>query len=145
MAIEVKAEDRGDVPEMETIKLVGEDYEFYFPKVGALLSRLRRAGQESKDDNEKGERYFELQMSWLERGFGEETWEEITDRLEDDDDALEQEHLTQAFSLLLKAGSGRPPTSSTGSSRSRSASKPKAARSRRASASVTSDSEKSAT
>jgi hypothetical protein len=147
MAIEVEVDLKDDAPEMETIRLAGgEEYEFFFPKVGALLSRLRRAGQESKTDEEKGEKYFELQMSWLERGFGEDVWEEITDRLEDEDDNLEQGHLTQAFRLLLKAASGgRPTTSSNGSSRSRSASKPRAARSRQASDSETSTSESAAT
>lgn len=148
MAIEVEVDLDGDeTPEMETIRLAGGDeYEFYFPKVGALLSKLRRAAVESKTDEEKHERYFELQTSWLERGFGEEIWEEITDRLEDEEDRLEQKHLSEAFRLLLKAASGgRPTTSSNGSSRSRSASKPKAARSRRASASETSTSESSAT
>lgn len=148
MAIEVGVNLEGDdTPEMETITLAGgEEYEFYFPKVGAILSKMRRAGVESKNDEEKGERYFDLQMRWLERGFGEETWEEITDRLEDEDDDLEQKHLSEAFRLLLRAASGgRPTTSSNGSSRSRSASKPKAARSRRASVSETSTSENSAT
>jgi hypothetical protein len=147
MAIEVEVDLKDDAPEMETIRLAGGDeYEFFFPKVGALLSRLRRAGQESKTDEEKGEKYFELQMSWLERGFGEDVWEEITDRLEDEDDKLEQGHLTQAFRLLLKAASGgRPTTSSNGSSRSRSASKRKAAPSRRVSDSETSTSASVAT
>lgn len=147
MAIEVNADPKHEKgPESEEVYLLGEGpYEFYFPKVGALLSKLRRAGQESKTDNEKGERYWDLQLDWLERGFGEDVFAEaITDRLEDEDDDLEERHVSELFKLLLKAGSGRPTTSPSGSSRSRSGRKPKAAPSRKASDSETSTSESSA-
>lgn len=149
MAIEITADDKetqSDAPEMEEVFILGEGpYEFYFPKVGALLSKLRRAGVESKDINEKGERYWELQIDWLERGFGEDVFAEIiTDRLEDEDDELEEKHVSHLFKLLLKAASGRPTTSPNGSSRSRSAKKSKAARSRQVSDSETSTSESSA-
>lgn len=147
MAIEIQADPKDTAaPESEEVYLLGEGpYEFYFPKVGALLSKLRRAGQESKDDNQKGEKYWDLQLDWLERGFGTEVFEEIiTARLEDEDDDLEERHVSALFKALLKAGSGRPTTSPSGSSRSRSGRKPKAAHSRKASDSETSTSESSA-
>lgn len=146
MAIEVSTDRDPGVPESEEVFIGGEGpYEFYFPKVGALLSKMRRAAVESKNEDEKGEQFFNLQMAWLERGFGEDTWTDIVDRLEDEEDVLEQAHVNAMFQLLLKAASGRPTTSSNGSSRSRSASKPKAARSRQASGSETSTSENSVT
>lgn len=147
MVLEVTADvgEKDETPESDTIKLVGEEYEFYFPKVGAVLSKMRRAGQEAKSDDEKGDRYYHIQTDWLERGFGEDAWGEITDRLEDEDDDLDTKHLTEAFRMLFKAAAGgRPTTSPSGSSRSRSASKRKAAPSRKDSDSETSTSENSA-
>jgi len=147
MAIEIQADPKdATAPESEEVYLLGEGpYEFYFPKVGALLSKMRRASQESKDDNEKGERYWELQIDWLERGFGEDVFAEIiTARLEDEDDDLEEKHISSLFKQLLKAGSGRPTTSPNGSSRSRSVKRHKAAPSRKASDSEISTSENSA-
>jgi len=147
MAIEIQADPKDDkAPDSEEVYLLGDGpYEFYFPKVGALLSKLRRAGQESKDDNQKGEKYWDLQLDWLERGFGTEVFEEIiTARLEDEADDLEEKHVSELFKALLKAGSGRPTTSPNGSSRPRSVKKHKAAPSRQASDSETSTSANSA-
>lgn len=147
MAIELKDDPKdATAPESEEVYILGEGpYEFVFPKVGALLAKMRRAAKESKDDAQKGDRYWELQRDWLERGFGVELFEEIiTDRLEDEDDLLEEKHVTRLFKLLLEAASGRPTTSPNGSSRSRSARKPRAARSPKDSDSETSTPENSA-
>lgn len=150
MAIEINADDKDvkvDRPESEPeVYILGDGpYEFFFPKVGALLSKMRRVGVETKDDGEKGAAYWDLQLDWLERGFGPEVFAEaVIDRLEDDDDVLEEVHVTALFKALLRAASGRPTTSPNGSSRSRSTSRQKTARSRKGSDSETSTQESSA-
>jgi hypothetical protein len=101
---------------------------FVVPKVGLLLSAMIVEG----NADERSSKIVSSKMRWLRAGFDAGTvlaaedasdddpirdyWTEIIDRLDDPDDPLGLSHLLSLFEALQEAATGRPTTSSGGSS-----------------------------
>lgn len=124
MAIRIKAEDRvSDAAGDEEIYLPGPvkgadeegPYEFEFPRVGKLIRLQRRL--KGMNVMEAGAAEIEGMLDWLANGFGREAWKHIDDRLNSDEDLLDEEHMVKLFQLLNEGATGRPTTSSNGASR----------------------------
>jgi hypothetical protein len=126
MAISVKADDRiSNAPADEEVYLPGPrkgddqegPYDFEFPRLGKLIRLQRRL--KGLNVAEAGAVEIEGMMTWLAAGLGPAAWAHIEERLADDDDLLDEEHLAILFQLLNEGqtGTGRPTTSSNGASR----------------------------
>ena len=96
-------------------------YIFTTPKSAPIMSALRKVGLGS-DELEQNMNTLGLvrsQYDWLKQGFGKEVWTHFEERLADDEDPLDDRHITLLFeSLFAQVGGERPPTSSGGSSTS---------------------------
>lgn len=127
MALQINTDARPD--EVEEV-FFGDDgpYEFVTPKIAPLIAAMRKLQYDQSD--EAGMVALEAQDRWLRNGFGEEQWERIQERLDDDDDPLDFWHLEQVFEALFQQVSGRPPTSPGGLSRT-SRTRPSGARQKR--------------
>jgi hypothetical protein len=124
MAIRIKADDRvskatGDEEVYLPGAVKGADdegpYEFTFPRVGRLIRLQRRLRGLNVMDAAAVE--VEGVLDWLAAGFGPEAWEHISERLTDDGDLLDDEHMIKLFQLLNEGDTDRPTTSSNGASR----------------------------
>lgn len=136
MSTKLKIEDSDALAEEVWL---GDDgpFDFYPPKIGKLMKTFRRIG--TSNESESGGLMLQAQWDWLERGFGEEDWEHIEARLDDDDDPLDFPHIQKLFEDLLAVAAGRPTISPGASSPKRQAKRRQAARSVTASDSETSE------
>lgn len=124
MAITINAEDRvQDAFADEEVYLPGRTaqhdpegpYDFTYPRLGRLLRAQRRL--KGLDPLKAAAEEVEGMLDWLAVGFGRDAWHHIEERLADDDDVLDEEHLVKLFQLLNEKDTGRPTTSSSGASR----------------------------
>ena len=90
-----------------TVNLVGATYECTPPK-GASTMNMALAAEEDGASSLRAE--LEVLEGWLEQAFGEEVAEEILERLEDPEDALDTPHIQKLMQALLSAATGDPTT-----------------------------------
>lgn len=134
MAIRVKAEDRVSAPQGDEevwlpgpVKGADEEgpYEFTYPRIGKLIRMQRRL--KGLNMAEAAAEEIDGMLQWLAAGFGPDAWQHIDERVTDDDDLLDEEHMAKLFQLLNENSTGRPTTSSNGASRQPWKNKPTAA------------------
>lgn len=90
-------------------------YEFAYPRMGRLLKMQRTLP--NLTDVQAVKESGRAQNAWMKKGFGPDAWAHIVERMDDEDDILDDEHLQFLFVELQKANTGRPTTSSNGASR----------------------------
>lgn len=91
-------------------------YDFAYPRMGRLLKMQRTLP--NLTDVQAVKESGRAQTDWLSKGFGPEAWAHIVERMDDEDDILDDEHMQWLFMQLQKANTGgRPTTSSNGASR----------------------------
>jgi hypothetical protein len=91
-------------------------YDFAYPRMGRLLKMQRTLP--NLTDVQAVKESGRAQTDWLSKGFGPEAWAHIVERMDDEDDILDDEHMQWLFVQLQKANTGgRPTTSSNGASR----------------------------
>lgn len=90
-------------------------FEFAYPRMGKILKMQRTLT--SLTDVAAVLESSKATTAWLADGFGPDAWEHIVNRLDDDDDILDDEHLQWLFMELQKSNTGRPTTSSNGAVR----------------------------
>lgn len=91
-------------------------YDFAYPRMGRLLKMQRTLP--NLTDVQAVKESGRAQTDWLSKGFGPDAWAHIVERMDDEDDILDDEHMQWLFMQLQKANTGgRPTTSSNGASR----------------------------
>lgn len=117
MAITINADPAPAEREVRTedVFLAGEGpYPFAYPPMGKIHGAQLRTRALPNDQKESV--LTDVMTEWLEKGFGPAAWDRLTERIEDEADPLEPEHLVYAFKGLVEAHAGRPSTSSNGAS-----------------------------
>lgn len=118
--------DESEIIEIETTRPVGKHipfriggkvYAFKQPKVHGLLAVVKRiqANKGRDDQAAAGVAMFDEVERWLFRCMDEDDAAELRARLEDDDDEVDVEHISQVFQTLVGKASGKRPTSPSGS------------------------------
>lgn len=91
-------------------------YDFNYPRMGRLLKMQRTLP--NLTDVQAVKESGRAQNEWMAKGFGPDAWAHIVERMDDEDDILDDEHMQWLFVQLQKANTGgRPTTSSNGASR----------------------------
>ena len=88
------------------VELVGQRYAMRPPKSSLSLKFAVRA----KQAGEAPELLFAAVNEWIEAAFGVEVARQITERLDDDADALDFPHLTDLMSKVAERTTGNPTT-----------------------------------
>ena len=113
MGIVITAEER----EVIEVDLVGVHYQVTPPKASLALKIAVQAKQADENDPEQA---LVPITSWLGQAMGEEQAAAIRARLDDPDDLLDLSHVMKLMEKIIEVGSGNPPTSPSGSRKSRS-------------------------
>lgn len=90
-------------------------YDFAYPRMGRLLKMQRTLP--NLTDVQAVKESGRAQTEWMQKGFGPDAWAHIVERLDDEGDILDDEHIQWLFVQLQKSNTGRPTTSSNGASR----------------------------
>lgn len=105
--IEIEVAEKPQVAPLRLL-LAGEIYEFRVPKLYGLMSTVRGI-QDSKGPKGMAEvAMFGKIEDWLFGAMSKADAKRVRDRLEDQDDSLDVEHLVEVFQHLVKAASDRP-------------------------------------
>ena len=103
------------------IDLVGERYRMRKPKLHGLMDTFRKMkGADLEGDSvragQRGVEMFSEVEDWMLGLFADGAGERIRQRLADDDDDLDVDHIMQAFQAIVAKVSGRPTKSLSDSS-----------------------------
>lgn len=105
--IEIEVAEKPQVAPLRLL-LAGEIYEFRVPKLYGLMSTVRGI-QDSKRPKGMAEvAMFGKIEDWLFGAMSKADANRVRDRLNDEDDSLDVEHLVEVFQHLVKAASDRP-------------------------------------
>jgi hypothetical protein len=97
-----------DPREKITISLVGVEYVITPPKASAAL---KMAIQAKGGDDDPAE-YLAALTGWAQKAFGKATADKVMKRLDDDEDDLDLQHLTQLMEGVAELTAGNPTSSS---------------------------------
>lgn len=100
--------------ETGTIELGGRIYAWKTPKVAIIMSAMFRA--KGLSEEESNQILLEAQAKWIRAGVGKQAWQEIEQRMfEDEDDPMDWPEIIHRFNEKVAEASNRPFTSSSGS------------------------------
>lgn len=98
--------------QVDEIQLGGRTYTFRKPKTAIMMAALMQS--KGKSQLESAQIMAGMQLKWIRAGVGKAAWDEIEQRLMDDEDDLDWEDLDEVFKT--KTSQIRPTTSSSDSS-----------------------------
>lgn len=112
----IKIEDEYVEQEEEVYLLDEGPFQFFYPRVKPIRAAHRRLLEVGEE--EAAPDVLRAVKKWLAQGFGPDAWAHIQARLDDERDALDDDHIDHLFKELMSARTrGRPTTSSNGASR----------------------------
>lgn len=92
-----------DKREVIPVELVGERYSILPPKTAVTLKMAVRAKQAGSDPA----LMYEALQEWIDKAFGKKA-KEVHKRLDDPDDLLDIEHITELMKAVIEVSTGNP-------------------------------------